>query len=213
MLVASLSVLRSNQLFGYTFAFSFCLIIQYKNVSTSIPLANVARLAINGLEDVGFLLFTPALPVRYLRLLHDAVDVLALVLVPDKLLDLGVVHRPVRWTRWFGWFSWRLVLLVLLAQQLSDRGHVLSDCPLVSRGKIKIKMAYERSSNYATIPLSRSVSLGSSLVPAGGPLTLSAALSSWSLYGVLMLSPVVASLLAWVDIAREFSQMGGSNKK
>jgi hypothetical protein len=46
--------------------------------------------------------------------LHDPIDVLTPVLIPHKLLDLGVMYRPVRRSRGLGSLDRRLLLLLLL---------------------------------------------------------------------------------------------------
>jgi len=67
---------------------------------------------------------------RIFQSLHNAVDILAPVLIPHKLLDLRVVYRPVRRSRGLGGrLVWQLVLLLLLlAQQLSDCRDIVGDC-------------------------------------------------------------------------------------
>lgn len=63
------------------------------------------------------------------RSLHHPINILTPVLIPHKLLDLGVVHWPMRRSRGFGGLDF--VLLVLFAQQLSDGWHVFGYCASV----------------------------------------------------------------------------------
>ena len=59
-------------------------------------------------------------------LLYRFIDVLAPMLVPHKLLDLGVMPRPIRRALYLGRRRW-LSGFIRLAQHLPDHGHILGD--------------------------------------------------------------------------------------